>query len=346
MRRLRRLAAGRTPPSPRELRRAFLDALRDRVPALGTVGARAPLGAVLRRAGVTETTAQQADDLLQQLDAAAFSPAGISEPTLVARSASVAAAVDLQAVRPPRGSSAAPALLLAALLAAGSARALPDGVAHSFAQGVRAYERGDFASAQRLFARTAARAPRAANAWADLAAAAWMRADTAHAVVGWQRALRLNPLDGELRERLAALQPPLLGAPSYVPPVPLNLLAGAVLLLWGGAWILLALPLGRRPRQGRAIAGGAIAVAVVGLVAAIELADAADVRGLGALRGARGLLDTPTPGAGSAALAAAGEVGRLGAREGAWVRITLDRARAGWVPVAAVLALDADAGAD
>jgi hypothetical protein len=344
MRRLRRLAATRPPPSPRELRRAFLDVLRDRVPALGATGSQASLGAVLRRAGVTQTTAQQADDLLEQLDAAAFSPAGLSEPTLVARSASVAAAVDLQAVRPAPGRSIAPALLLAAFLAAGSVHALQDGVAHTFAEGVQAYERGDFVSAQRLFARTVARAPRAANGWADLAAAAWMRADTARAAAGWQRAVRLDPLDGELRERLATLQPPLLGAPSYVAPVPLNLLAGAVLVLWGGAWILLALPRGRRPGQGRAIAGGVLALAVVGLVAAIELADAADVHGLGALRGARGLLDTP--GGTPAALAAAGEVGRLGAREGAWVRIILDRTRAGWVPVAAVLPLDADAGAD
>ena len=38
-----------------------------------------------------------------------------------------------------------------------------------------------------------------------------------------------------------------------------------------------------------------------------------------------------------------GETGTLGAREGAWVRIALDGARVGWVPVASVLPLDAAA---
>jgi hypothetical protein len=36
----------------------------------------------------------------------------------------------------------------------------------------------------------------------------------------------------------------------------------------------------------------------------------------------------------------AGEVGALGAREGAWVRVTVDGERAGWAPVASVIPLD------
>jgi hypothetical protein len=61
------------------------------------------------------------------------------------------------------------------------------------------------------------------------------------------------------------------------------------------------------------------------------------------LRGSRPLLEAPGS---SVALASGniGETGMLGAREGAWVRIALDGARAGWVPVASVLALDAPPG--
>jgi hypothetical protein len=34
----------------------------------------------------------------------------------------------------------------------------------------------------------------------------------------------------------------------------------------------------------------------------------------------------------------------MGAREGAWVRLTLDGARAGWLPVAALIPLDGAGG--
>jgi hypothetical protein len=83
----------------------------------------------------------------------------------------------------------------------------------------------------------------------------------------------------------------------------------------------------------------------VARVGALERRERAAARGLGVLRTARQLHDAPTSSAPPAAAAAAGEVGTLGAREGAWVRITLDGSRAGWLPVAVVLPLDAS-GAD
>jgi hypothetical protein len=99
-----------------------------------------------------------------------------------------------------------------------------------------------------------------------------------------------------------------------------------------------------RPPQTRAVAGGALVLAIVVLGGALELRDRADVRGLGVLRSGRELLDAPTPAAPPTATAAAGEVGAMGAREGAWVRLTLDGSRAGWLPVAALLPLDGAAG--
>jgi hypothetical protein len=84
---------------------------------------------------------------------------------------------------------------------------------------------------------------------------------------------------------------------------------------------------------------------VIALGGALELRDRAEVHGLGVLRSGRELLDAPTAAAPPAATGAAGEVGALGAREGAWVRITLDGSRAGWLPVAAILPLDG-AGSD
>jgi hypothetical protein len=344
-RRLRAFGSSRTPPHPRELRRAYLDALRDRVPSLGDSASRLPLGRALRYAGVTDATAQRAEDVLDRLDAAAFSPAGRVEAALVARALAAAAAVDAEAVRPAPTSAATPIIVLCALLVGSQVVAMPQAVTRTFADGVQAYDRGEFAAAQRLFARTAARAPRAVDAWANLGTAAWARGDTARAALGWQRALRLDPLDTEVRERLAAVQPPLIGSAAYVAPMPVDALAVAALVSWLAAWLALALPMRWRPAHTRAVAGGALVLAVVTLAGALELRDRAGVRGLGVLRAARELLDAPASGAPPAATAAAGEVGKLGAREGAWVRITLDGARAGWLPVAAVLPLDGS-GAD
>jgi tetratricopeptide (TPR) repeat protein len=344
-RHLKSLAAARRPPAPREVRRAYLDALRDRVPSLGDATSRLPLGRVLRYAGVTEATALEADEVLDRLDAAAFSPAGRVDPGLVRRALAVATAVDGEAVRTPP-SHALPSLVLVAVLVVGAqVSGMPDALTRTFAEGVHAYERGEFAAAQRLFARASARAPRAVDAWANLAAAAWSRGDTAHASLGWQRALRLDPLDAEVRERLANVQPPLIGSAAYVAPVPVNAMAIAALVLWLCAWLGLALPASWRPPQTRAVAGGALVLAVIALGGALELRDRAEVRGLGVLRSGRELLNAPTAAAPPAATGAAGEVGALGAREGAWVRITLDGSRAGWLPVAAILPLDG-AGSD
>jgi tetratricopeptide (TPR) repeat protein len=327
------------------VRRAYLDALRDRVPTLSDPASRLPLGRALRYAGVTEATALEADEVLDRLDAAAFSPAGRVDPALVNQALAVAVAVDGEAVR-ATPSHATPALLLVAVLIGGAqVGGVTDALTRTFTDGVHAYERGEFAAAQRLFARASARAPRAVDAWANLGAAAWTRGDTAHAALGWQRALRLDPLDSEVRERLANVQPPLIGSAAYVAPVPVDAMALAALVLWVSGWLGLALPAAWRPPQTRAVAGGALVLAVIALGGALELRDRAEVRGLGVLRSGRELLDAPTAAAPPAATGAAGEVGALGAREGAWVRITLDGSRAGWLPVAAILPLDG-AGSD
>jgi tetratricopeptide (TPR) repeat protein len=345
-RRLRAFRTARRPPTPRELRRTYLDALRERVPTVGAgAPAREPLARLLRRAGVTDATAQAAETILDNLDGAAFSPSGVVDPQLVTRAIENAAAVDAEAVRPPSTTGPIIATVLLGALVASSAAAMPDAVLRTFNDGVRAYERGEFGSAQRLFARASARAPRAVDAWANLGAAAWARGDTAHAVLGWQRALRLDPLDEETRGRLDGVQPPLIGAPSYVPPVPVDALALAALVLWSAAWLSFAIQAVRRTPHLRPLAGGALALAVVALAAALELQDRTDLRRLGIVRGSRDLLDEPAPSGAPMAAAAAGEVGALGVREGAWVRLSLGGGRAGWLPVAAVLPLEG-AGVD
>jgi hypothetical protein len=267
------------------------------------------------------------------------------DPELVKRAVTIATAVDAEAVHPAGGRDVVVSVLLLGAFVAASASGMPDAVVRTFNDGVAAYERAEFGTAQRLFARSASRVPRAADAWANLGAAAWARGDTAHAVLGWQRALRLDPLDDETRERLSVVQPPIITSPSYVPPLPVNALAMGALALWLGAWMALFIQALRRTPHLRAIAGGAVVCAIVALAGALELLDRASVRGLGVVRGARDLLESPSPTSPPLADALAGDVGTLGVREGAWLRISLGGGRAGWIPAAAVLPLDA-AGVD
>jgi len=340
--RLQRATSGREPVGPRELRRLWLSAIRERVPALVPATARVPLARQLRRAGVTESTADAADALLERLDAMAFGGAAVVGGALPAEALRLAAEIDAQAVRVRViGARTAGLVLVCIACIGGAVHALPDGARRTFDEGVRAYEAGNFALARRQFARVAARAPRTTDSWANLGTAAWAMGDSAYAAAGWQRALRLRPLDPDARARLETLRPASgFASRGYVPPVPLSAIAALALALWLSAWLVLALPPARRPTAARPAAGGAITVAVVFLAGALELGDRLDASGLGVLRHAVSLVGSPASGAASTGSAGAGEVGLVGAREGGWVRITLDGTRAGWVPASDVLSLE------
>src|SRR4029450_6036135 len=89
----------------------------------------------------------------------------------------------------------------------------------SFDHGTREYEARRFARAERFFAEAARAEPASSEAWANCGTAAWAARDTAAAAIGWQRALRLDPLAGDVRSRLDL--PPRFGgsALARVPPV-------------------------------------------------------------------------------------------------------------------------------
>jgi tetratricopeptide (TPR) repeat protein len=250
-------------------------------------------------------------------------------------------AIDAEAVRVSRVSRTTrlTTIVLCAAAVSGALHALPDGVSANFKQGVSAYDHAAYTTAAQHFQRVVSRAPRAVDGWAHLGAAAFSAGDSATAVRAWQRALRLDPLDAEARERIDAVQPAQLRERGYVPALPVNALAWAAFVCWIAAWVVLGIPPHRRPEHARALAGGGIAIAVVLLASAVEVHKRLDPRGLAVLRTSRMLLAAP---ASSAAIASAaiGETGALSAREGAWVHIAFDGARAGWVPLASVLPLD------
>jgi hypothetical protein len=344
-RRLELATRGGDPVLARELRRLYLDALRERIPGIAPGSGRHSLARQLRRAGVTDATADRAEALLTALDRAAFAGGGTIDPSPATEVGAVMRDVDRDAVR-PRASLAPPARRLLVVFSLGGAslaavHAQPLDVESSFARAVRAYDQGAFVAAGHDFARVVARLPRAQDAWANLGTAAWAAHDSARAAAGWQRALRLDPLDDDVRTRLEPLQRSTAArAPGTVPAVPADAIALACLAIWIAAWFALAIPPTRLPAVIRPVAGGAIVLAALGLLGVLDLHDRLRLRDLAAVRHSVGLLDTPVQGARAAATAGAGEVGRLGARAGLWVRLQLDNDRAGWVPMSAVLPLE------
>ncbi len=347
VRRLTAAAGQNTSMTARQIRRLFLDAVVERVPeAAGCTHGHA-FRRALRRAGVTEVTSESASVLFDQLDRAAFSPAGAIEDDTVKRAASVARDVDAEAVR-LMGARAGAVVVVAVLISLGAATVLsarPDGVDRMFSEGVSAYDRAEYPEAERAFSRVVTQAPRAVDAWANLGTSAWSRHDSAGAVRAWQRALRLDPLDADVRDRLEAAATTSIRSTGYVPPVPESAVALTALMLWVAAWLLLIVPAARRPRHARAIAGGSVVSAVVLLGVALETRERLDLRGLGVVRSSRMLVAAPGSSV-AAASATIGEIGRFGAREGAWVRIALDGDRAGWIPAASVLPLEGPPASD
>ncbi|MEO6527456.1 MAG: BatD family protein [Gemmatimonadaceae bacterium] len=338
VKRLRTLAGSRSAPPPRELRRLFLDAIRERVPTVAH--ARDPLARVLRRAGVSDDAALEAETLLARLDDAAFSGSGALDDRALREAAELVDMIDREAlpnVAARRALGGAGVLLVIVGLVATAA---PEAAERSFAEGVSAYRRGQFSIAERRFARAASAAPRAVDAWVNLGVAAWEAADTAQAARAWHHALRLDPLESETRERLRSIQALGPRSAAYVAPISIDLLAGIVLALWMAGWLVLALPEPWRPGAARGFAGGGIALALIGVVGLFELRERLEARDLAVLLHGRALLDAPAADAAVLAPLGAGEAGRLGAREGGWVHIAFDGARAGWVPSGEVVPID------
>jgi tetratricopeptide (TPR) repeat protein len=320
--RARRRRAAPAPSSPRAL---LESTLRTRtgldLAAFPTPGA---LASALRLEGVTAETAAEVEALRDACDRAGYasSPAA-AEPGIWGHAASVLAKVDAEARRR--------AVLLLLVLALAACQEAPVGsdVAQAFAAGRTAYAGGDYRRAQAEFARATALAPRDAAAWANLGTAAWQARDTATAVVGWQRALRLEPGATDVRERLARVSAPQHRIARVWPVAPLPVLALG-LALWIGGWALAA-GFARGDRRTRwpllAIVPGALCiVAGAALDRALAAADAVVIADRTPLRA------LPALGADAGAVPMTGEVARVLERRGVWLRLELDGGRSGWFP--------------
>lgn len=327
---------------PSEIRRAYTAALADRLrlapESFTRVGG---LARALRRRGVSTDVAHDAERFLRTLDEAAFAAGGSLPDNAAERAAQLYRVIDAEAL--PRIHITVPALCIAGILAIGVATAhADDGAAQrAFDEGVSAYQRHSFVAAREAFIASVIAEPRAPDAWANLGTASWAVADTARSVAAWQRALRIEPLASDVRDRTELAHALPLSAAGYVPPLPASWMFGLAALLWCVAWASAA----HRATRQRALAGaGVTTLAIVsGLIAVggFVLNDRLAGRHLAVVRNTESLSHDPELGGERGATAIIGEVVRVTGRQGAWTRVVLDDGRDGWVENAALISLDA-----
>lgn len=320
---------------PGAVRTLFDMAIRERTAVrLEAVTDPGALAEALRREGVTAETAKDTESLRDALDTAAYAR-GALPGDLRDRVSTMVRRIAAEARR--RG----PLLLLVALSlgAIGLGAQGADDALIAFSEGQTAYLGRDFTRARDAFLRAARAAPRDPAAWANLGTAGWLAGDTASAVLGWQRALRLDPLATDLRSRLARVRAPQDRGAARVWPLPPLPIAALAFVVWWAAWISLALHAPRGPAGARWLLL-LPAVSLVLLAAVVEWRLRAD--DLLVIATQTSLRALPALGAELGAVPLVGEVVTVGERRGVWVRITLDGGREGWYPLERTYPLQRD----
>lgn len=339
--------AGSAPPlGAAALRRLAHDALRDRLGLdAGLALANETLVADLRHEGVTEATARKAALLLRRLDAAVFSADPLVYVPTAADLSALVSAVDVEARRGAavraRGHAARVLVLVLAVSATPLFARQGDDAAKSWAAAQTAFAGRDFERAERHFLDVARLRRDHPAVWANVGTAAWMAADTARAVQGWQRALRREPLDRQLRDRLALVRAVQDRGIARVPPVPVQLPPVLLLVVWLAGWGVLA----RRAWAGRPVAlrGAWLSVGCAALLlAAAVLDDLQRASDIAVVLRPEPLRALPVLGAELGAAPLAGEVARVLERRGAWAHVRLDGRRQGWIAAELLLPLGDD----
>ena len=306
----------------------------------------------LRKVGVSGESAAAVEALIAELDAACFAGTAPLQPPGAGWAAQAREAlrlVDGEAIRstparlpamPTVARAAMPALLVFMAVGTGLATE-PSDARESFALGATAYAGGDYVRAARHFADATRGAPRAANAWANLGTAAFLAHDTANAVVGWQRALRLDPLDAASRGNLQRVRAPQESGAARVVPIPPRPTALIALLIWFAAWGIAARQSWHR-RPAWRIAVGGLVVGGAALTATKLLERQLEGVGLAVVTSPVALRTVPALGADTRSTPMVGEVARITDRRGAWAQVRLDGGRDGWIPLERIALLGYD----
>ena len=332
---------------PGEVRRAFTGALAERVGLSAESLTRAGgLARALRRRGVSTEVALDAERFLRELDEAAFAPNGELATDAAERAMRLFHAIDDESLSRAQLATRTTGLLSVILFAIATAHALSiDDARRSFDKGVSQYQAHDFVAARESFISAAIAELRAPDAWANLGTAAWAAADTARSVAAWQRALRLEPLADDMRDRVELVHSLPWNASGWVPPVPASWVFDAAALLWCFTWGAAAFRLVRRRRTQSGPLTLAATAAILLIVGGFALSERFAGHDLAVLRRTTSLSTDPQIGGDRGATAIVGEVVRATGRQGAWTRVRLDDGREGWIESAELISLDArDAG--
>ena len=344
--RLERLAHSSTVPSASDVRRIYTAALAERLRLEAESFTRpTALARVLRRRGVSAALAQSAERFLRELDEAAFAKGGALPADAPARAMELYRALDAEALprtqircgREPRSPSRC-----SARASRRRTRSTRRRRSAQFDLGVAAYERHDFVAAREAFIASVSAEPNAPDAWADLGTAAWAVADTGRSVAAWQRALRIEPLAADVRDRV--------GARARAAVVVRRLCAAL-----SAAWLFncrraaLVRRMDRRgacarnaddARSTRGIASVAVCAGVIAIVG-FALGDRLSGRRVAVIRRTASLNVDPQLGSERGATAIIGEVVRSPAGRAPGAASSLDDGRDGWIENAGLVSLDA-----
>lgn len=218
--------------------------------------------------------------------------------------------------------------------------------AELFSRAADAYQHRMFTRATELFSALARSNPNDPDALSNWGTAAWAAGDTVHAVVGWQRAARIDPLDASLQERLALLPSGARGGLADVPMVPVPILFAIAVSAWLLGWLMLAVHLSRAPATRTAhyplLRNGAITLVVAGLAtggAAWWGRDLLSPAGLAVVIRPETMHVAPGSDADAMGGVTTGDVVRIVDTRDGWERVRHADGRLGWLPEDRVAAL-------
>jgi hypothetical protein len=159
-------------------------------------------------------------------------------------------------------------------------------------------------------------------------------------VAAWQRALRLEPLASDVRERVELAHALTWTSAGYVPPFPASWLFNIAAAIWCLAWGMAGYHASTRLTFNRRSLTTACVSALLIAIAGFALSDRLSGRRLGVMRTTASLRSDPELGGERGATAIIGEVVRVTGRQGAWTRVVLDDGRDGWLESSSLVSLD------
>jgi hypothetical protein len=291
----------------------------------------------LRRSGVSEDTSVKAEELLRQLDAAAYDRTTTLPPGAARNASVIARDVDAEALARRELPLWIPTVLVACALSA-TVLLAADPAASLFARGVSSYLREDYPAARESFAATATLEQRSADAWANYATSAWNTADTATAVLGWRQAMALEPAASDVRDRLDLVRELRVTSPGWAPMLPSNAMVYAFAILWLSAWAFAWVA--RRPHPWAShLPVPLMTTALLVGVIAIEVESRVAGERVAVVRRATSLSSDPALGMDRGPGVGTGEMVKIVGRRGIWLRVEASDEREGWIATSDVYPL-------